>query len=103
MTISLFAATVYDKLRDVPAGKVTTYGYLARAAGFAKAARAVGGVMRKNPFAPSVPCHRVVRTDGSIGGFNGGITKKIKLLNNEGVRIRNGKIVDFKRILYKFD
>mgnify|MGYP006268167263 FL=1 len=93
---------VYKLLKQVPVGKVTSYKVLAKAAGHPKAARAVGGMMRRNPYAPSVPCHRVVYNDGSLGGFNGlsGIKDKVRILAKEGVRVEEGRIVDFKRLYF---
>jgi O-6-methylguanine DNA methyltransferase len=90
---------VYKLLKQVPKGKVTTYKALAKAAGNPKASRAVGLFMRTNPYAPIVPCHRVVQSDGRIGGFAGKtrINDKIKMLAEEGVIVKNGVIVDFKK------
>ena len=96
-----FANRCYKLLRKVPAGKVTTYGELARALD-TKAYRAVGQAMNKNPYAPEVPCHRVVCSDGSLGGFARGDTQKIKMLKAEGIRISNKKVVDFEKSLYRF-
>lgn len=98
-----FANRVYEELKKVPRGKVTTYKLLGDRLG-TKAYRAVGQALRKNPFAPEVPCHRVVSSDGNIGGFMGSrygesITKKIGLLLQEGVSVQKGKIVNFKDIL----
>ena len=67
---TIFEMLVYDFVREVPKGKVTTYGHVAKCLGKGNA-RAVGTALSKNPFAPEVPCHRVVRADGSLGGFNG--------------------------------
>ena len=95
--LSDFRRNVYEALLDVPEGNVTTYGALARRIGCASA-QAVGGALRNNPFAPEVPCHRVVASDGTIGGFNGHrdgphIARKIELLRAEGVVIEKGKVV----------
>ncbi len=90
----------YEQLKKVPKGKVTTYGELARAVG-TKAYRAVGNAMNKNPYAPKVPCHRVVKSSGDVGGFSSGVKNKIKMLRSEGIEIKNGKI-DLKKFLYKF-
>ena len=95
-----FADRIYDSLRDVPAGKVTTYRDLAHSVG-SRAYRAVGQVLRNNPYAPEVPCHRVVSCDGKIGGFNGqtagpAIGRKIALLGN-------GKIGDFDMVRFHFN
>lgn len=88
-------------LVKVPKGRVTTYKALADAMGI-RAYQAIGQVMRINPFAPRVPCHRVVASDGRIGGFMGKrngeeIKKKIRILKKEGVEVRNGKVVDFEK------
>ena len=101
-----FNEQVWDLMKKVPEGQVTTYKLLAERLG-SKAYRAVGNACCRNPYAPIVPCHRVVQSDGSIGGFDGhtsgpSITKKIELLEKEGIPIRNGKIVNLQRFLYKF-
>ncbi len=93
---SAFAEKVYALLKTVPAGKVTTYKDLALAVG-TKGYRAIGQIMNKNPYAPEVPCHRVVASDGSIGGFAWGCERKISMLRDEGVEVINGKIADFER------
>ena len=92
---------IYKLLEAIPRGKVTTYGELANKVG-TKAYRAVGKIVGKNPNAPKVPCHRVVRSDGSISGYAFGVDKKISLLSSEGVEVKNGKIVDFANKLYEF-
>jgi methylated-DNA-[protein]-cysteine S-methyltransferase len=63
--------------------------------------RAVGSAMNKNPFAPTVPCHRVVKSNGELGGFADDINIKIKRLQKEGVRVSNNKIVNFQSVLFK--
>lgn len=95
-----FYEKVYAKLRQVPKGKVTTYKSLARAVG-SKAYRAVGTCMNKNPYAPQVACHRVINSDGKIGGFASGTQNKIKMLKAEGVQVVNGK-VNLKKYGFKF-
>ncbi len=97
-----FEEKIYSKLKQVPRGRVTTYADLAKAVG-SKAFRAVGNAMNKNPYAPKVPCHRVVSSDGKIGGFASGTKNKIKMLEKEGVKIKNSKIVDFEKIRYEKD
>ncbi|MHB1342741.1 MAG: methylated-DNA--[protein]-cysteine S-methyltransferase [Thermoleophilia bacterium] len=79
-----FRTAVYRALLDVPAGAVVTYGELARRAGRPRAARAVGSAMAENPIAIVVPCHRVVRTDGSLGHYGFGDPWKRFLLEAEG-------------------
>ena len=96
-----FSSRCYKLLSKVPKGKVTTYRELARALG-SKAYRAVGQAMGANPNAPKVPCHRVVRTDGSLGGYAYGLKKKISLLKSEGVAVKNGKVLRFEKTLFKF-
>ncbi len=83
----------------MPRGSVTTYKALAEKLG-TKAYRAVGTAMKNNPYAPIVPCHRVVRSDGSIGGFMGKksgkeVERKIRILREEGVDVVNGYVVGF--------
>ena len=86
-----FDERCWEILKQVPEGRVTTYKHLAEALG-TKAYRAVGGAMNRNPHAPEVPCHRVVCSDGRIGGYAKGQTKKIQMLANEGVDIKDGKV-----------
>ena len=86
-----FSEKCYELLRKVPKGKVTTYKEIAKALN-TKAYRAVGNAMNKNPHAPIVPCHRVINSNGGIGGFASGTNKKISMLRGEGIRITNGKI-----------
>lgn len=84
--------------RKVPAGKVITYAGLAKLINHPKAYRAVGSAMNKNPFAPKVPCHRVVKSNGELGDFAQGSSMKIQRLKAEGVFVENGKVVDFQNI-----
>lgn len=92
--MNFFADKVYKAVAEIPAGKVSTYATIARYIGHPAAARAVGNALNKNPFIDTgeVPCHRVVRKDGSMGGFAYGIDKKIALLESEGVALDNGKV-----------
>ena len=87
-----FNQKVWALTARVPAGRVTTYGRIAEALG-TKAYRAVGNALNRNPYAPAVPCHRVVGSNGSLTGFAGGIEKKRQLLAREGVRLRDGRVV----------
>jgi len=98
--VKSFEGKCYFFLKKVPKGKVTTYKELAKALN-SKAYRAVGNAMNKNPYAPKVPCHRVVRNNGEIGGFASGTKNKIKMLKGEGVEVNKGKI-NLKKYLYKF-
>ena len=95
-----FQSECYKALEQVPPGKVISYAGLAEMIGRPKAHRAVGSAMNKNPFAPKVPCHRVVKSNGEIGGFADDINVKIKRLHKEGVEVLDNKIVNFKSILF---
>lgn len=94
---------MYELLNEIPRGKVTTYGELARRLGVASP-RAVGQALRRNPFAPEVPCHRVIRSDLKIGGYGGQtagekLRKKRKLLEEEGVEFDGeGRLVERERL-----
>ena len=103
-----FYEKCYKILKRVPKGKVTTYKEIARALN-SKAYRAVGTAMNKNPYAyeqkdisasERVPCHRVINSNGEVGGFASGLTNKIKLLKSEGIEIKNNKI-DLDKYFYK--
>ena len=96
-----FQSECYEALKKIPAGNVISYGGLAEMIGRPNAHRAVGSAMNKNPFAPTVPCHRVVKSNGELGGFADDISVKIKRLQKEGVRVSNNKIVDFQSVLFK--
>jgi methylated-DNA-[protein]-cysteine S-methyltransferase len=84
-----FQKSVWRGLLDIPRGQTISYGELARRIGMPRAVRAVANAVGKNPRAPEIPCHRVIRSDGSIGGYSGcgGIAKKRRLLAEEGVAI----------------
>ncbi len=98
-----FQQSVWQALKCIPKGSVTTYGALAKFLK-TKAVRAVGTAVGKNPYAPKVPCHRVVRSDGGIGQYSGtgGQSGKIKILRKEGVDVKNGKVVDFNKVFFDF-
>ncbi len=82
-----FQKEVLALLKGVPYGRTVTYRWLAEQVGRARASRAVGQVMAQNPFPLLVPCHRVLRSDGSLGGFGGGLDLKKRLLKLEGVAV----------------
>lgn len=90
-----FYERVYNLARKIPKGKVTTYKAIADALN-SKAYRAVGTAMNKNPYPPKVPCHRVINSDGKVGGFASGTKNKIKLLRKEGIEVINDR-VDLKK------
>lgn len=89
---------VYDLLRKIPAGKVTTYGDLAKALGNPSASRIIGSIIGKNPNPIQVPCHRVIMSDGKLGGYAYGTAKKKELLEKEGLSFTNGIVSDFKKV-----
>ncbi len=93
---------IYKKLLEVPKGKITTYGELAKSVGLKNGQRLVGRTMNKNPYPVIIPCHRVVMSTGKIGGYAFGEHIKTKLLNDEGIEIQNGKIIDLKNKVYRF-
>jgi len=91
-------------VKQIPKGKLMTYGEIARElTGSVRAARAVGQAVAKNPYPVVVPCHRVVRSDGGIGGYGSGVEKKIKLLSEEGVEIKGRKVLNLEQRLFLFD
>ena len=96
-----FQSQCYEALKRVPSGTVISYSGLAEMVGRPKAHRAVGNAMNKNPFAPTVRCLRVVKSNGDLGGFSSGSRLKIKRLLKEGVKVVDNKIVDFESILFK--
>ncbi len=93
---------IYKKLLEVPEGKITTYGELAKAVGFTNGQRAIGRIMNKNPYPVIIPCHRVVKSDGKVGGYAYGKEIKIKILKKEGIKIKDGKILDLENTIYRF-
>ena len=99
MTLS---TRVYAKLLQVPEGKVTTYGDLAKAVGLENGQRVIGTIMKKNPFPGIVPCHRVVKSDGKIGGYAYGESVKSQMLSKEGIKIKDGKVIDFDKNKFCF-
>lgn len=81
-----FSEKVYRVVRKIPKGKVLTYKEVARRAGRPNAYRAAGNILNKN-YDPEIPCHRVIRSDGKIGGYNRGVVNKRKILKKEGIEI----------------
>lgn len=101
LPVNVFDRLVYEAVRQVPRGMVTTYGEIAKALGDIRAARAVGESLSKNPYPGDVPCHRVVLSDGSLGGYAfGGPREKKRRLVEEGVTFRDGK-VDLRKHLFR--
>ncbi len=100
-----FFDCVYELVKQIPKGKVTTYGEIAKAAGNRRMARQVGWALHANPHPIVVPCHRVVNRQGYLsGGFAfGGIEKQKELLVKEGVVVDKQSCVDLKTYGYKFE
>jgi len=99
--LSAFEKSVYEATAKIPCGRVTTYAEIARKIKKPGSARAVGNALNKNPFAPKVPCHRVVKTDGTVGGFASGSEKKKVILKKEGIQFNNEKILHFNEKFIK--
>jgi methylated-DNA-[protein]-cysteine S-methyltransferase len=97
-----FYEKVYELLRKIPKGKVTTYKIIANKLN-SNAYRAVGNACKRNKFLYKIPCYKVVKSDGSVGEYSKGKRKKILLLRKEGIKISNGKILDFEKVLFKYE
>ena len=89
LTGTEFQLKVWAYLRKIPRGSVKTYSQVAKDIGKPLAIRAVANAIGKNPYAPKIPCHRVIKSDGSLGGYSGkgGVKKKKFLLKREGIRL----------------
>jgi methylated-DNA-[protein]-cysteine S-methyltransferase len=114
--ITDFTYIIYKVIKKIPKGRVSTYAEVASAIGNARAYRAVGNALNKNPHAfyknensltPSIkggkpaPCHRIIKSNGEIGGYAGGIEEKIKILESEGIKFKNGRIIDFEKRFFR--
>lgn len=99
--IPLDKKRVYEATSQIPKGRVSTYGAIAAAAGRPNAARAVGRLMHVNPNPVIVPCHRVVSSDGTVGGYGRGREAKVEKLAAEGVSVIDGHIVDFEKKMFR--
>ena len=93
---------VYDLLAKIPSGKVVSYGDIAKALGHPRSSRAIGRILAHNPNPIIVPCHRVVKSNGKIGGFAYGEKKKMDLLEKEGIKVKNGLVKDFNDSRFVF-
>ena len=101
-----FSYQVYQLVKKVPPGKVVTYKQIAQALK-SKAYRAVGQALKRNPNPLKIPCHRVIASNGTIGGFKGqkqgkAVQKKMELLKKEGIKFEGKKITDLTKVLYFF-
>ncbi|MBN1526188.1 MAG: MGMT family protein [Candidatus Omnitrophica bacterium] len=91
--LSGFERAVYKAVARIPAGEVRSYAWVAARAGRPLAFRAVGNALNKNPFTGLVPCHRVIRSDGSLGGFARGAAAKKRMLKAEGLTLPEGAAI----------
>ena len=100
-TKTINSEDVYNMLLTIPKGKVSTYGDLAKALGNPAASRHIGRILSKNPNPIKVPCHRVVMSNGKIGGYALGTQKKKELLQNEGVIFADEyRVNEFSKVRY---
>jgi O-6-methylguanine DNA methyltransferase len=90
----------YYLVKQIPAGRVSTYGAVAKALGNKNYARAVGKYMNKNPDADTMPCFKIVKSNGLLGGFGLGIDDKIRRLKKDGIMVKTGRIVDFQKLFF---
>jgi methylated-DNA-[protein]-cysteine S-methyltransferase len=103
ISITIDPNDVYKLLVRIPNGKVTTYGDIAKQLGNKKLARSVGKILHNNPDPIIVPCHKVVLSNGKIGGYAYGLKMKKNLLKNEGIRIlKDGTIENFHKIRVEY-
>ena len=91
---------VYLLTRQIPKGSISTYGRLAKAAGRPSAYRAVGNILHMNLDPASIPCHRVINSNGKVGEYMYGKTQKIRLLASEGIEIVDNRVVNFELKLF---
>lgn len=101
---SITQRRVLEALRLIPSGKITTYAALARATGV-NSSQAIGQLLKRNPFPDQYPCYKVVRSDGSLGGFYGTkrIDEKKKRLAHEGIVVKKNQILNFQEHLFQFE
>ncbi len=92
--------TVYNLVSQIPSGRISTYAEIATSLGDVRAARAVGRILNENPKLIKIACHRIVYSDGRIGGYKLGVKKKIELLRGEGIEIVDGKVSSFSSVLF---
>jgi len=97
-----FTKAVLLATKKIPPGKITTYKFLAQAIKRPKAIRAVASALKKNPNLIKIPCHRVIRSDGRIGGYRLGSKKKSWLLRKEGIVLTKDRVNYFEELIYKF-
>jgi len=96
---------VYDLVKQIPYGKISTYKELGKSLN-SKAYQAIGQILKNNKNPELIPCYKIIKSNGEIGGYSGSnlenIKKKIQKLEKEGIKIKNNKIINFKKVLFKF-
>ncbi|MFA6064540.1 MAG: MGMT family protein [archaeon] len=97
-----FEEKVLQKCSLIPKGKVTTYKELAKSISSPNSSRAVGNALNKNLVPIKIPCHRVIQSNGNVGGYAFGVKRKIALLKSEGIEILQNKVVNFGKVLFSF-
>ncbi|MDW8000259.1 MAG: MGMT family protein [Candidatus Nitrosocaldus sp.] len=104
MGVDMLSSRVYMLVSMIPKGRICTYADIARAIGRPRAYRLVGRILNRNPNPVIVPCHRVVKSNGSVGGYMHGHDVKRALLESEGVHVDcKGRIIGFDSVRFKFD
>lgn len=98
---SSFEKNVFDIVKKIPRGKILTYKQIAIIIKKPKAYRAVGNVLNKNKNLITIPCHRVIRSNGQIGGYILGMKEKEGILRRENIEIKNGCVIDINKYLFK--
>ena len=96
-----FEKKVLQIVKKIKKGKLSTYQLVAQAVGHPLAWRAVGNALNKNPHAPTIPCHRVIKSNGEIGGYAQGSHQKKKILRQEGIPCQKNRVLNFRKYLVK--
>ncbi len=96
-----FKKKAFRVVKKIPKGRLATYKKIALKLGNKNLSRAVGNALGKNEDFKNIPCHRIIKSDGRVGGYAKGTEKKISLLKREGIEIKKGKIMDFEKHLWK--
>ena len=95
-----YRESVYAVVMQVPKGRVTTYKLVAAALGNLRGSRAVGNALNRNPDSEKVPCYRVIKSGGELGGYRGGIPEKIRRLRADGIEVKDSRVLGLGRILF---
>jgi len=98
-----FDQQVLEIVKNIPAGRITTYKEIAIVLGNERLSRAVGQALKRNPYPIKIPCHRVIHSDGTLGGYSLGIKRKKELLEREGIKIIDNRVLDSERIILRSD